>query len=149
MFYLCSTKTPVIWSVDECHMFKANTEVRGDHCFLDNACRISYMFVNLMSCSIWQLIAWLASLAYSYVTISVAFLSWRSSSVHVHFSTSVWGLGGTLIESTSFVRRVMGSTPALTATYRDLGQVLHSQLPVALQRENLTQYPCCVESPSE
>ncbi len=32
---------------------------------------------------------------------------------------------------------------------RDLGQVLHSQLPVALRRETPTQYPCCVGSASE
>ena len=30
----------------------------------------------------------------------------------------------------------MGSNPALAATYRDLGQVLHLQLPVALRRVN-------------
>ena len=28
-----------------------------------------------------------------------------------------WGVGGSLVESTPFVRRVMGSTPALTATW--------------------------------
>ena len=33
-----------------------------------------------------------------------------------------------------FDRRVAGSNPALAATYRDLGQVLHLQLPVALRR---------------
>ena len=27
-----------------------------------------------------------------------------------------WGVGGALVESTPFVRRVMGSTPALAAT---------------------------------
>jgi len=32
---------------------------------------------------------------------------------------------------------------------RDLGQVLHSKLPVALRRETPTQYPCCVGSASE
>jgi len=36
--------------------------------------------------------------------------------------------------------------PALAAT---LGQVLHSQFPVALRRETPTQYPCCVGSASE
>src|SRR6218665_4128901 len=29
----------------------------------------------------------------------------------------------------------------------DLGQVLHSQLPVALRREIPAQYPCCVGTP--
>ena len=62
----------------------------------------------------------------------------------------MWGVGGALVESTPFVRRVMGSTPAPAATYtRDLGQVLHAQLPVALRREIPAQYPCCVESASE
>ena len=32
---------------------------------------------------------------------------------------------------------------------RDLGQVLRSQLPVALRRETSTQYPSCVGSASE
>ena len=32
---------------------------------------------------------------------------------------------------------------------RDLGQVLHSQLPMALRREIPAQYPCCVGSASE
>src|SRR6218665_1017969 len=31
---------------------------------------------------------------------------------------------------------------------RDLGQVLHSQLPMALRRETPAQYPCCVGSAS-
>src|SRR6218665_79988 len=33
--------------------------------------------------------------------------------------------------------------------YRDLGQVLHSQLSVALRHETQIQYPCCVGSASE
>src|SRR6218665_1215570 len=37
----------------------------------------------------------------------------------------------------------------LLSPRRDLGQVLHSQLPVALRRETPTQYPCCVRSASE
>ena len=58
--------------------------------------------------------------------------------------------GGSLVNSSPFVRRVMhGSNPTLAATYRDLGQVLHLQLPVALRRETPTQYPCCVGSASE
>jgi len=32
---------------------------------------------------------------------------------------------------------------------RDLGQVLHSQLPVALRLETPTQYPWCVGSASK
>ena len=35
-----------------------------------------------------------------------------------------------------FDRKVAGSNPALAATYRDLGQVLHLQLPAALRRVN-------------
>ena len=45
------------------------------------------------------------------------------------------GCGGSLVDSLPFVRRVVGSNPALATTGRDLGQVLHSQLPVALRRE--------------
>src|SRR6218665_2008300 len=48
-----------------------------------------------------------------------------------------------LVDLTSFVRRVAGSPR------RDLGQLLRSQLPVALRRETQTQYPCCVGSASE
>src|SRR6218665_2795162 len=50
------------------------------------------------------------------------------------------GTGGSLVDSTPFVRSVAGPNPALDSTYRDLGQVLHSQLCVALRRET----PCCV-----
>ena len=50
--------------------------------------------------------------------------------------------GGALVESTPVVQRVTGLTPALAA--RDLGQVLHSQLPVALRCEIPAQYPCRV-----
>ena len=59
--------------------------------------------------------------------------------------------GGSLVDSEPFVRRVAGSNPALTATYRDLRQVFHSQLPVALWRETPTPYTCCVyiSKPSE
>ena len=32
---------------------------------------------------------------------------------------------------------------------KDLGQIIHSQLPVALRRENPTGYPCCLGSASE
>jgi len=53
------------------------------------------------------------------------------------------GRGGSLIDSSPFVRRVVGSNP------RDFGQVLHSQLHVALRRETLTKYLCCVGSSSE
>ena len=53
------------------------------------------------------------------------------------------GRDGALVESKAFDRRVVGSPR------RDLGQVLNSQMPVALRRETLTQYPCCVASASE
>ena len=42
------------------------------------------------------------------------------------------GHGGALVETTP----VVGSNPALAAMYRDLGQVLYLQLPVALRRVN-------------
>ena len=34
----------------------------------------------------------------------------------VAWGVVAWGVGGTLVESTPFIRRVMGSTPALAAT---------------------------------
>ena len=46
------------------------------------------------------------------------------------------GRGGALAESIPFDRRVVGLNPALAAPRRDLGQVLHSQSLVALQRIN-------------
>ena len=39
------------------------------------------------------------------------------------------GRGGALVETMTFNRRVVGSTPALPP-HRDLGQVLYLQLPV-------------------
>ena len=42
------------------------------------------------------------------------------------------GRGGALFETMTFNLRVVGSTPALAATYTDLGQVLYLQLPVRL-----------------
>jgi len=52
------------------------------------------------------------------------------------------GRGGTLVETMTFNRRVMGSTPAI-APRRDLEQVLYLQLPTcALRRETPIQYPC-------
>ena len=57
--------------------------------------------------------------------------------------------GGALVESKPFDRRVVGSNPALAATYTDLGLVRNSQLAVALRRETPAQYPCCVWSDSE
>ena len=52
--------------------------------------------------------------------------------------------GGVLVESMPFDRRVAGSNPALEATDRDLGQVLHLQLPVALGRVKLRHnVNCC------
>ena len=59
------------------------------------------------------------------------------------------GRGGALVESIAFNRRIVGSTLALAATYWDLGQVLNSQLHVALRRETPAQYPCCVRSASK
>ena len=50
------------------------------------------------------------------------------------------GHGGALVESIAFNRRVVGSTPAIVVKYRDLGQVLNSQLSVALRRETPAQY---------
>ena len=50
------------------------------------------------------------------------------SMVHGHV-----GHSGTLVEMTPFSRRVVGSNPTL-ATCKDLGQVLHLQLPVVLRR---------------
>src|SRR6218665_1374652 len=58
------------------------------------------------------------------------------------------GLGGTLVESTPFVQRPWVRLP-LYPPRRDPGQVLNSQLPVALRREIPAQYPCCVGSASE
>ena len=46
--------------------------------------------------------------------------------------------GGSLVDSTPFVRRVAGSNTALAATYTDL---------VALQRETPTQYTSCAGAP--
>jgi len=40
------------------------------------------------------------------------------------------GRGGALVESMTLNRRVVGSTPALGATCRGIGQVLYLQLPV-------------------
>ena len=56
---------------------------------------------------------------------------------------------GNGVDSSPFVRRVVGSNPASGATYMytDLGQVLHSL--VALRRETPTRCPCCVRSASE
>ena len=47
-----------------------------------------------------------------------------------HKSPHFVGHGGALVESIAFNRRVMGSTLALAAMYRDLGQVLYLQLSV-------------------
>src|SRR6218665_2581136 len=44
--------------------------------------------------------------------------------------------GGSVVSSEPCVRWVASSNPTLVATYRDLGQILHSQLPVALRRQN-------------
>jgi len=56
------------------------------------------------------------------------------------------GQGGSFADSTSFIQRVR---IPLWPPRRDLGQALHSQLPVVLRRETPTQYPCCVGSASE
>src|SRR6218665_1738407 len=63
----------------------------------------------------------------------------------IHYLEPV-GRGGSLVNWTPFVRRVVGSNPALAVTYRDFGQIIHSQLPVAFRRETPTQYSCCVGS---
>ena len=49
---------------------------------------------------------------------------------------SLVGRGGSAVSLVPCVRRVEDSKPTLTATYTDLGQVFHSQLPVALRRVN-------------
>ena len=61
------------------------------------------------------------------------------------------GCGVSLVDTKPFVRRVVGSNPALVATQGPWASrsVLHSQLPVALRREITTQYPFCVGSASE
>jgi len=43
---------------------------------------------------------------------------------------NIVGRGGALVETMTFNRRVVGSSPALAASRRDLGQVLYLQLPV-------------------
>ena len=48
----------------------------------------------------------------------------------------VVGLGDSVVGSGACVWKVAGSNPSLSAAYRDLGQVLHSKLPVALRRVN-------------
>ena len=58
------------------------------------------------------------------------------------------GRVGSLVDSMPFVRRVVGSKPALPP-HKYFEQVLHLQLLVALRRETRTQYPCCVRSASE
>src|SRR6218665_93479 len=65
-----------------------------------------------------------------------------------HRSHLMWGVCGALVESTPFVRRIMVRLP-LWPPSRDLGQVLNSQLPVALQCEIPAQHPGCVGSASE
>ena len=55
--------------------------------------------------------------------------------------------GGSLVYSLPLIWRVVGLNPAL-ATRRNLGQVLHSQLPVVFRCETPTQYPCYVGSAS-
>src|SRR6218665_2984980 len=55
------------------------------------------------------------------------------------FLVGLVGRGGALIETMTFNRRVVGSTPALAATWA-------SPLPAvacALRRETPIQYPCC------
>jgi len=52
-----------------------------------------------------------------------------------------WPRGGALVQSIAFNRRVVGSTLQLKPSRRDLGQVLNSQLPVALRRETPAQHP--------
>jgi len=56
------------------------------------------------------------------------------------------GRGGALVETMTFNRRVVGSTPALAATQGPWASPL-PEVACALRHETLTQYPCC--SPSE
>src|SRR6218665_998532 len=46
------------------------------------------------------------------------------------------GRGGSVVSTAPYVRRVEGSNPTLATTCRDLEQVLHSQLHVALRCGN-------------
>ena len=60
------------------------------------------------------------------------------------------GRGGGLVESMPFDRRVASSNPALVGIRRDLGQVFHLQLSLALRRVNSdTMSIAGVESASE
>ena len=56
--------------------------------------------------------------------------------------------GGSLVDSSPFVRRVMGSNPALAAMQGPWASSSFA-IPCALPRETPTQYPCCVGSASE
>src|SRR6218665_3667917 len=52
------------------------------------------------------------------------------------------GRGGALVETMTFKRRVVGSTPALAATWRPWASPLPA-VACALRRETPIQYPCC------
>ena len=58
------------------------------------------------------------------------------------FGHTVVGHGGALVESITFNRRVVGSTPALAAMYGPWASPLPT-VACALRREPPTQYPCC------
>jgi len=60
----------------------------------------------------------------------------------------VMGRGGSVVSSVPSIQRVAGSHPTLPPC-RDLGQVLRSQLPLALWCETPAQYSCCVGNASE
>src|SRR6218665_2602531 len=71
----------------------------------------------------------------SKITISQQQLTAMLMMLLAHCQYSIVGRGGALVESMPFDLRVVGSNPAL-APRRDLGQVLHLQLPVALRHVN-------------
>src|SRR6218665_2173086 len=52
------------------------------------------------------------------------------------------GRGGALVETTTFDRWVVGSTPGLDATWGPWGSSLPA-VACALRRETPIQYPCC------
>src|SRR6218665_2196403 len=73
----------------------------------------------------------------------VLFVYDRSICSISYFRSLFVGCGGALVETMTFNRRAVGSTPAL---YPPRIRTLASPLPAvagALRRETPTQYPCC------
>jgi len=92
------------------------------------------------------------SAAAEYILGQVGQASERVEVMWLHEVISKWrlcmGRGGSLVDSTPFVRRVVDSNPAVAPIY---GPWASPSLAVAcaLRRETPTQYPCCVGSASE